>query len=46
MIRFGGTLTEIVKDVSFRAPPVDKKEEKMILELKLSKILSSRKNSQ
>ncbi len=44
MIGFGGTLTEIIKDISFRALPIDKKEiEKMISELKLSKILNSGK---
>jgi len=43
-IGFGGTFTEIVKDISFRALPVDKKEiEKQIKELKLYPALVSRK---
>lgn len=44
LIGFGGIFTETIKDVSFRAIPVNKKEiEKMIYELKMSKILNSRK---
>lgn len=44
MIGFGGTFTEIVKDVSFRAIPVDKKEiEASLKELKMYPVLVSRK---
>lgn len=44
MVGFGGIQAEIVKDISFRALPVDKKEiEKMLKELKLYPMLTSRK---
>ncbi len=44
MIGFGGIFAEAVKDVSFRAIPVDEKEiEKMIRELKFFPILINRK---
>lgn len=44
MIGFGGTNAEVLKDVSFRALPVNKKEiEKMIKELKLYPSLVTRK---
>ena len=44
LIGFGGIFTEKIKDVSFRALPIDRKEiEKMILELKFNSLLFSRK---
>jgi acetate---CoA ligase (ADP-forming) subunit beta len=44
MIGFGGVFTEVVKDISFRALPVDKKEiEASLKELKLYPALTSRK---
>jgi len=44
MTGFGGINAEIIKDVSFRALPIDKKEiEKMIKELKLYPSLVARK---
>lgn len=44
LIGFGGTFTEVVKDISFRALPVNKKEiEKQISELKMYPALVSRK---
>lgn len=44
MLGFGGIFAEAVKDVSFRALPVDRAEiEKMLIELKLISILTSRK---
>lgn len=44
MVGFGGIFTEKIKDISFRACPIDKKEiEKMLEELKFYSILASRK---
>ena len=44
MIGFGGIFTEKIKDISFRAVPLDKKEiEKMLQELKFYSMLVSRK---
>ena len=44
LIGFGGTFTEIVKDISFRALPISKKDiEEMIKQLKLYNVLVSRK---
>jgi hypothetical protein len=44
MIGFGGKQAEILRDVSFRALPIDKKEiEKMIKELKLYPLLIKKK---
>jgi len=44
MIGFGGIHTEVVRDISFRALPIDKKEiEKMIRELKMFPALVTRK---
>lgn len=44
MLGFGGIFAETIKDISFRALPIEKKEiEAMIKELKLHPILSSRK---
>jgi len=44
LIGFGGTFTEIVKDISFRALPINKKDiEEMIKQLKLYNVLVSRK---
>ena len=44
LIGFGGTFTEIVKDISFRALPANKKDiEEMIKQLKLYNVLISRK---
>jgi len=44
LIGFGGTFTEIVKDISFCALPANKKDiEEMIKQLKLYNVLISRK---
>lgn len=44
LIGFGGTFVEVMKDVSFRALPVDKNEiEKMLSELKFYGVLTKRK---
>ncbi|MBU4086908.1 MAG: acetate--CoA ligase family protein, partial [Nanoarchaeota archaeon] len=44
LVGFGGTFAETIKDTSFRALPISNKEiEKQISELKLCKVLVSRK---
>jgi len=44
LVGFGGTDAEILRDISFRALPVDKQEiEKMIKELKMYPVLVTRK---